>query len=371
MGGAMVMRWAVVRWGLLLAAVGCGKHLNAEWCAQSGHTDPACPDAGGASSTSCTTDRDCADTPCLPDRTCALPDATLYASPSPTGTGSACTSAARCGLATAIQQVKPGRDIIWLAPGGYVGAVVIDHSVRIIGQGATLEGASAGAAVTVTNSAVVELDYVSISGASSASGISCAGATLTVHAARITSNQQGITSACTLTVDRTVISDNSDGALAVTTGTINIRNNFIVNNGNPMLARTANVTIAASVTGSFTFNTVAYNDAKQNGNPGVDCSSTNVTADGNIVTDNTHKGVFNVDPQVTGVCNFTRSFTLPGQGANDLFWANPAASDFHLTAASTAVLDSPMLMCDGQDDFDGQARPKGGGCDFGADELMP
>jgi hypothetical protein len=43
--------------------------------------------------------------------------------------------------------------------------------------------------------------------------------------------------------------------------------------------------------------------------------------------------------------------------------------DFHLTAASAAVLDRPDLACAGRTDIDGEPRPSGTGCEFGADEL--
>ena len=76
--------------------------------------------------------------------------------------------------------------------------------------------------------------------------------------------------------------------------------------------------------------------------------------------------------KVTGTCDFSKSRVAPGAGNNDLHWVN-VATDFHLTKDSTVVLDVPAseLACDGFDDFDGTARPLGGGCDYGADELTP
>jgi hypothetical protein len=318
---------------------------------------------------SCTTDDSCPETACLPDGTCAAAGTVLRASPS--GTGEACTSDAKCSLATAIEQARPTRHIIRLDPVVYPGAISIDHSVQIIGRGATLEGSSAGAAVTVTNEVTAELDYLSITGASGGSGVSCASGTLVMHLVKIANNKQGIASACVLKLDRSLVTGNDDGALSITAGNIDIRNNVIVNNGNPTLNRTANVLIAAGVTGSFTFNTVAYNDAKKNSNPGVDCVSTMVNGDGNIVTNNTRKGMPPVDPQVSGGCDFTRSYVVAGTGNNDLNWVNTDALDFHLTMQSTLVLDSRTLSCKGWDDLDGQARPIGELCDFGADELKP
>ncbi|HEX3765330.1 MAG TPA: hypothetical protein VHW23_41825 [Kofleriaceae bacterium] len=360
------------RWLVVLAAAGCGRHINPAWCAQPGHSDPACPvDAGiDTAAGSCTRDADCPGTACLlPEGVCAAPAAMLYVSP--TGAGAACTSTAKCALGTAIEQSTTERNLILMDRASYTGAIAIDHAVRILGNGATLEGPSVGAAVVVTSGVAVELERVTITGTAAGSAISCTSGSLTARGVVITGNQLGITSACALTVTGSVLSDNSDGALVIVSGAIAIRNNFIVNNGNPMLGRSANVTIAAGVTGAFSFNTVAYNDTKANSTPGVDCAATGLVATGNLITDNTHKGGFDVDPQVTGVCDFSQSYTLPGAGGNDLHWVNVAASDFHLTAASTAVIDSPGLTCAGLDDFDGDVRPLGAGCEFGADEYRP
>lgn len=117
-------------------------------------------------------------------------------------------------------------------------------------------------------------------------------------------NHHGITSACALTLERSVIRANVAGALAITGGTINVRHNFIVKNGDSMLGGRSNVHIARDVSGSFAFNTVAYNDAKQNNDPGVDCRSATVVAPGNLVTDNTQRGAFGVANQFVGVCDY-------------------------------------------------------------------
>jgi hypothetical protein len=290
---------------------------------------------------------------------------------SPTGTGTTCASDAKCLLATAIGVALPGRNIILLDPATYLGGVTIDHPVQIVGSNATLEAAS-GAAVTVTNNVAAELDFASIMGA--AIGISCtSGATLRAHGVSVTNNQQGITSACALTLERSSVSSNSDGALEITGGSIDIHDNFIVHNGSDT-ARVASVAIADGVTGSFAFNTVAYNNARQNADPGVDCNAAAVTGAGNLVTDNMHKGVFDGSPQVSGACDLAGSYTAPGTGNNDLHWVDVNAADvgFHLTVDSTAVLDKlDKLACAASEDFDGDPRPIGDGCDYGADERKP
>ncbi len=359
-----------MRRAALLLAVGCGRHLNPEWCAQPDHSDPACDmpiDAPvDTRSPGCDRDDACPGTICLPGGGCADPGAVLYASPD--GGGTACSSEARCLLATAIDRATPARNIIVLEPKTYIGRVAVNNSVQIVGKDAILQGDASGPAIAVKRGVRVELDYMSITGAAG-SGIACVEGIVVAHGVRVTGNGQGITSACTLTLDRSVIASNPGGALDITAGTIDIRNNFIVNNGDNGLMRVSNVSIAAGVTGTFAFNTVAYNDAKQNTPPGVNCQSAAVIAEGNIVTDNTQRGVFNINPQVVGVCDFTRSYTANGEGDNDMHWVNVLTSDFHLTAASTAVLDTTAVACNDTVDIDSEARPVGGLCDFGADEL--
>jgi len=358
------------RIALLLLVVGCGKHINPAWCAE--HSDPACGETSDAPTSdapliACTGDGDCAGTMCLPSGVCAT-DATLYASPG--GMGTSCTATAKCSIAGAIDAANAKRSLIMLDPGIYQTAIAINHSVQIIGNGATLDASSSGAGVTVTNDVTVELSDLTITGATGSSGIACISGTLRARGLKIIGNQLGIASACALTLDRSTVSTNVGGALAITAGSIDIRNNFIVHNGNPTLGRSANVTIASGVSGAFAFNTVAYNDAKKNSTPGVDCSSPGPNLDGNLITDNTEKTVFNGAAQVSGTCDFSKSYTAATVVADDIHWVD-VSSDFHLTIASTLALDSPTLVCEGTDDFDGDARPKGEGCDFGADERVP
>ena len=347
----------------LLAAIGCGKQINPAWCAEPGHSDPACADVTDAYMLDAhMTDADIAS--CSGDA-CPI-DPTLYASP--TGGGTTCTSAAKCTLATALDQVGGDRQVIMLDPVVYPGAVAITRSVQIIGNGATLQAAVSGAAVTVISGITAELDDLTITGATDA-GISCISGTLRAHHLKIHDNQIGITSGCALTLDRSVITANRGGALAISAGPIDIRNNFIVGNGDSMLKRSANVTIAAGVTGAFSFNTVAYNDAKKNSTSGVLCSSAALVVNGNLITNNMENDGFG-PPQVSGACDFTKSYTVAG-GNDDVHWVDVSTADFHLTVNSTVALDSAAITCDGEVDIDGDPRPQNGRCDFGADERKP
>jgi hypothetical protein len=399
--GRCVLRRPVLAAGLvLLVAAGCGKQINPAWCAQHGD-DPECPmtpgpggpdaaepdsppeeDAGPFTTDSgppgtCSFDEDCP----LPFRVCrrngicATRDNVLFAAPN--GIGTACLTNARCTLPVAIAESSEDRELIFLQGGVYPGPIEITRSVRIgilvrcpngnCSNVPTIQGTPTGA-ITVNGGAEVELRNIDITGAGDAA-ISCTEGTLVARGLVISGNDRGIRSACALTLERSTLARNSQGALLVTGGTITIRNNFIVNNGNEDLMSNANVEIAAGVTGTFAFNTVAHNDAKQNQVPGVDCKSAEVTVPGNLITENTRLRRFG-GVQVSGR-DFTPSYTVPGAGENDLQWVSVEQSDFHLTTDSMPALDISSLNCDGLDDFDGEPRPLNNFCDYGADELGP
>jgi hypothetical protein len=394
---------------ITVMATGCGKHLNLEWC-KDHLEDPDCAIAGmdasifgsadgptdgsiggsidgsidGAPDSSvdgpqdggsngppaCVSDSECPDTLCLPEGVCAPPRASLHAV-ALQGTGTTCSADVPCTLASALAAVTSERNIILLGPGAYTGGIVLDRQVRIAGRDATLQGPASGAAVTVASNgntvADAELDYLSISGAH-ASAISCTSGTLRVRGVTIVGNQLGITSGCALTVERSVIRDNSDGALAIMAGSIEIHNNFIYGNGGGAPNKTANVVIELAATGAFTFNTVTHNDAKNNSTPGVACDGSGVDMEGNLITENKTKGAFTGD-QISGSCNFKHSYTTAGAD-NAMQWANVAAMDFHLTPGSTPALDIiPGASCADLKDADDETRPIGVGCDLGADEL--
>jgi len=358
-----------VRRAIVIAVLGlgCGRHINPEWCAV--HQDPACAALPGdassdASGSHCTMNTDCASQLCLPNGACAQSSTVLYASP--TGTGTACTAAAKCTLDTAIAQVAAGRSTIALDPGTYTGQQTIAATAQLVGRGATIVGSGAGPAVIVSGGNV-ELDYLTLSGAA-ASGVRCDAGSLYAHAITSSGNSIGVHSFCALRLDRSRVTQNSTAALEIAAGSIDVHANFLVNNGASSTMKNGAVHFANGVTGTFAFNTVAYNDVMNGFTTGVRCDAA-IAGVGNLVSDNQVNGAFNASPQVSGMCDASMWYAQPGTGNNDLKWVNPTAGDFHLTAASTPVLDVPGLVCTGEVDIDGDPRPLGAGCDYGADEL--
>lgn len=409
------MRGLVIVAVLAALAPACGKQLNPAWCADH-PDDPACrevpgdaaplPDASPTCAGSaecpgtlvcdpttpggrcvlctqedrsncsgskpacsednicvgCAVDADCASDACLPEGSCADAADVLYASPA--GGGTACTAEAPCTFEDAIMEAVGQRNVIRLASGTY-GPVVIAKPVRVLGTGATISRASAGPAVDVGGGGTVDLVGLQVTGG--APTVRCQGATLIATRLAVSlSDGYGVESSCTLTLTRSRLSLNTGGALRITGGDIAIRNNVIFRNGSLDLQQQP-VDITAS-SGTFHFNTVAFNTVKGNTEPGVTCNG-DVDADGNLITNNDAGGGFN-RAQVRGTCRFESSYVERGSGANTIGWVD-ITSDFHLTPGSPiSVLNVPGVTCTGIDDLDGQQRPKGTGCDLGADELL-
>jgi hypothetical protein len=349
---------------LLALAAGCGRHINPAWCAAHDNVEPACQHLADDPDDTCD---DCPGNVCLPEGGCADPRAVLYASRS--GGGTACTAAAPCSLVGALARVTDEHNLILPEPDTYLGSLTLDRSVRILAPNVTLEADPATAAtITIANGASVEIVGATIRGAVSASGVLCTTGRVALRGVKITGNDQGVTSGCDLTLERSQVEGNPNGALAISGGALDIRNNVIVKNGAKRLSDLANVTIGPAATGTFAFNTVAYNDAKANANPGVDCQSTSVTGVANLVADNKRNGMFKGE-QIAGACKLSSSYAPIGE--TNLHWVSVDASDFHLTRESTAVIDAAPVECDGLDDIDRDTRHKGLGCDYGADEFVP
>jgi hypothetical protein len=346
----------------LLAAAGCGRHLNPAYCADH-HDDPDCAPAIDAPSdvleSTCERDDQCASNLCLPAGTCAPPEEILYVSP--TGSGIECSATAKCKLETALSLATPTRNLVLLDAGMYSGAYSIDRTVTVIGRNAVIDGGAGNVpTLSITRGAVAELQFLRVSN-SKLTGIACTDSALVGRRIEVSGNGMGIAGGCDVTLERSIIARNGDGAISLTKGVIDIHGNFIVNNGRANLSIPL-VDLKSAVVGSLSWNTIAMNDTS-NSKTAIACAAQTLVATGNLIADPQ-------PAQVSGTCDFTASYRMVTTTANDLGWASPQTNDFHLTAASTQVIDK-TTGCNGVIDFDGQMRPLGGSCDFGGDELAP
>jgi hypothetical protein len=330
----------------------------------------------------CVVDSDCASTSmvCLPSQSCAAETSVLYVAPQ--ASGSACTKAAPCPLATSVGQLTPTRHIIKLTTTvsgvDYLAEpITIDQAfgVQIIGIGTTFTPIGAGNAITASGQNL-ELLGMTING-TSGSGIVCTGGILTVRRTSVSeSSAYGLDStACTLTVERSRFASNKLGGMQVTAGEAELRNNILDRNGTSGSNGTTDGAMhIVNAAGRAVFNTIALNLSRGGGSDrsgGIKCSAAGAgfALRRNIVADNGNTNI--LVTACTSVGNYDT------RDATTVKFLN--TNDFRLTAQSPpgAVLDDPGATEDCKvngaliDDYQGDPRPTNSFCDVGADELEP
>jgi hypothetical protein len=344
----------------------------------------------------CVSNADCMESGiCLTSsNTCAALDSILHVSPTGSPTSN-CSTMAECTLDHAVAIASAAQHVIQIDDGTYT----MTDTITLGFEGLHLVP-SQGAApkVTVPNKTVfnvtasVEIDELEIIGTSQTT-ITCNGSSplnfslsqVNVHG----SSKDGIdTDNCNLTLDRSRIYANHQSAVNANDSTVAIDNTFFYGNGNNNYSDGA-VTFRGNTTGKMAFNTMAYNQGYDqtgydiHGHPyeikhaaaltcGQNLGDGPVDLNGNLfVEDNPEpyeiNTFFGVDA-CTG--NFTTNNMLAA--ASDAMFVS--TSDLHLTAqtptGSGKVRDDPSSNCaDTGQDFDGDTRPLGGACDYGADEF--
>jgi hypothetical protein len=186
-----------------------------------------------------------------------------------------------------------------------------------------------------------------------------------------------------LTLSRSTIRANGAGGVTVATGKFFlISNNFIVaNQGNGGVAILKPGMKPGMIKSVFSFNTVVDNRSSGTGTSdagGVICDDDKFDFKHNIIFRNIGgQGGFK---QTAGTCTFNNSYIGSQTEAEAvptvLAFKNDTTDprDYRLTSASpsgaTGVRDVvPAAVCTGLTDVDGEARPKAGTCDLGADEY--
>ena len=246
--------------------------------------------------------------------------------------------------------------------------------MQILGPSTTFKPTGAGDAIVV-NAANVEIVGLAVSSATGGgSGISCNGTTILSLRQMSIADHEGfgvLSSGCTINIDRTRISRNTLGALSLSSGTLEIRNNILDHNGSDQL-ETGNVRIQ-NASGQFVFNTVVQNLSKNGGQRvgGVNCTPASGLAmlvSRNIVSDN-GGGATLGGTCTTGNTNFT------GRVA-DIKFVDLTGYRLSGTSPTTILRDDPesgpdcMMGTKYIDDVEGQTRPVNY-CDRGADEYRP
>jgi len=244
-----------------------------------------------------------------------------------------------------------------------------------LGASAVYEPTGAGDAITVSagNVDIIGLTIRNAGG----DGVACTGAaTLALRKAFNTDNAgYGLSSqGCNVTIERTRFQRNPSGALKLTAGTLEIRNNILDHNGNGNLDQ-GNVSIA-NASGRFVFNTMVQNSSKGGGSRigGIDCtpaSGLTMLISRNIVSENGAGKAFG------GNCTVPTNANYIGKIADAKF-TNTTEYKLTMMSPGTILRDDLESLPDCMygnppkyiDDYEGQTRPAGF-CDRGADELKP
>ena len=329
----------------------------------------------------CVSDANCAASGvCLPTGTCADPLAVLYARPNGTGN---CDQATPCTFTQAIAAATTARHTIkLLVDQGTLyrdPPITFDKmlvGVQVLGYSAVYEPTGSGDAITVSSGNVELVGLTVRKATQGGSGVACAGAaTLALRRAAITDNAAfGLTTlGCTLTVERTRFQRNPDGAMNLTAGTLELRNNIIDRNGTGDQLDQGNVHIT-NASGRFVFNTMVQNLSKGGSSRvgGILCSPASglqMLVSRNIISDNGGGDTFGGNCTIPANSNYTGAVT-------DAHFNN--TTEYKLTDTSPTIIlrddpeSGPDCMPGGKyiDDYEGQTRPSGY-CDRGADEYKP
>lgn len=320
----------------------------------------------------CSAHSDCASTSnvCLPSGACS--DGTNVAYVAPTGTDNpTCSKATPCATLQQAIGKQPFIKMSGATPGNV--SININQPVTILADSGTkLTGGRTGSVVTVVGTSQLAIYDLEITGGANNGVVLPVDSkpTVSFHRVKILRNAgAGITTfGGTLNVFQSTIAGNDGGGINMSSATtFDIRNNFIVRNGTLVSANAGGVRAVPAGSSKFEFNTVVGNKALSTAvsSAGLACTSA-IAAPYNLVFDNSLSGA--VDEQIA-VCGRDQSLRIePPAGAG---FKDPSNNDYHLTVSTAADLLDKVACNGNAKDIDGDDRPEGALCDYGADEYRP
>lgn len=362
---------------------------RAEVAADCSGATPVCE---GGVCRGCTEHTDCASGVCAADGSCAASGDISYVAVAGT-INQDCSQFSPCSLAKALTLAHL---YVVIDSGNYAnaGTIVLSNGRWLIGRGTrpVLTNPMHGPIIQLNSGANVRLANLQISDATASSslegdGVDCQSDGQPANRSLVLDNMLFLNNSgigvlghtCTVAARRSAFRSNGSGGmqLADLDSTID-RCEFSGNAGYAGLYTDGGV---VHITNVFAFhnaktgidsesdkpgNVIEFSTIVDNGGAGLVLGSPGATASNNIIARNTMGPVQCANPP----CTYTGSIVSAGNDVTTLHFVSPDTQpyDYHLTAGSVAIDAATTATLD--HDFDGEARPKGGGRDVGADEAQ-
>lgn len=289
--------------------------------------------------------------------------------------------------------IRNGRATI----GGGIYKVTIQGSLiqnnRIYNNTAIGGGASGAGIYTQGNDTILNNEIYDNDAVANGAGIyatNSAGSGVVIQNNRIYNNTAGAAGGSTIgggiflfsgimTVDGNEIFGNEanlGGGIGSVPGTTSyLQNNFIYNNRGIVVSTGAGGGILAGGNVHLIHNTIVDNMAPSAGGGGIFAVSAVVHITNSIVASNTgtsNAGIFSSASTISGannnIFNNATNVTLNGTITSNPRFASYSGDNFHLSASSTALINTGHVVAL-TNDIDGQLRPFAGGYDIGGDEF--
>ncbi|MCA9710652.1 MAG: right-handed parallel beta-helix repeat-containing protein, partial [Myxococcales bacterium] len=313
---------------------------------------------------------------------CFLPEEVIWidnAAPCP---GLGTQEEPACSLQSVAATLGPGDVTVLRIAGGmpYAERAVFagEMTVAIIGVGdPVISGHPMQQAATFNFSggAIAYVQGVNLVGNPLTHGIMCSLSTLRVQDSEIRNNGGwGLFDfdPCTLDLERTVIAGNDDGGLRVSQGELRLVNATVGLNGqggNSTGIRLLNADAA------ILYSTIAGNDGS--GSDSIECVGASGTLRNNIITGLQAPSIeldcfpLLMDHNAMDAANFASGTNVAVGAYNEIYFDNPAAGDFTLSAPPLTPFGDVALWLEGdpERDADGTLRPTDGSPGYaGVDE---
>jgi hypothetical protein len=306
---------------------------------------------------------------CLADGSCADPARVVYAAQ--TGTGTACSEAAPCSFDQAVAAVTATANVVKLAPGTYdrPAQLAITKDMIVTGEGATFHGTAMMPATLMFDITSVAVTFMRVHfDLNGMFGAECVmNGQLHLDRVVITNGAAGAySSACTFSIDRSLIDGVSQYGLYLINSTVTVTNTFVTNSG----ATSQGGLVLNGSTGVVEHVTLSADTAAMAGGQAIRCTDGNVAIRSSIVFGNGAPAI--EDACLVGHSVIDPGYAGPGTGnlQMDPLFVAPATHDYHIQVGSPSVgLADPASQL--AHDYDGDPRPNPAGsmADSGADEI--